>query len=72
MHRNFMAFGAGIRMCIGMNLALQEIKLVVSNIYLSFETSVPPDFDDARMAMADKYTSHPVGHSLPLIFSPSA
>ncbi|CAN6657136.1 hypothetical protein TRVA0_029S01376 [Trichomonascus vanleenenianus] len=68
MNKSFMAFGAGVRMCVGLNLALQEIKLITASIYRLYSTSIAPGFNDEDMVFADKYTTHPVGHKCPLIF----
>lgn len=69
MNRNFMAFGAGVRMCIGMNLALQEVKLIVASIYRTYKTEVSPGFDgEDKMYIVDKYTTHPKGHECLLNF----
>lgn len=71
MNRNFMAFGAGVRMCIGMNLALQEIKLIVASIYRTYRTETAPGFDgEDKMYIVDKYTTHPKGHECLLNFYP--
>lgn len=68
MKKYLMSFGVGVRMCIGMHLALQEIKLVIANIYLNYRTTLPPDFDHDKMYMSDKYTTHPQGHECILQF----
>lgn len=70
MNKNFVAFGAGVRMCIGMNLAVQEIKLIVAQIYRIYNTSLAPDFDgEKEMFIVDKYTTHPAGHKCVLQFN---
>ena len=68
MNRWFWAFGSGGRMCVGSNLALQEIKLVVASIYTNFTTSIVETGD---MEAIDAYTVKPKGEKLVLRFEPS-
>ncbi|SCU77491.1 LAMI_0A01332g1_1 [Lachancea mirantina] len=44
MHSNMFVFGEGNRMCLGMHLALAEIRMVTAAIYSRFETTVSPDW----------------------------
>jgi cytochrome P450 len=46
-----MPFGAGPRGCIGMQIALLEIPIVVAAILQSFELETPPRFDSLRAAI---------------------
>lgn len=39
-NRFMIPFGKGIRLCLGMNLALTEIKMVLSNIYHHFDVHI--------------------------------
>ncbi|KAJ7237942.1 cytochrome P450 [Mycena rebaudengoi] len=41
----FMPFGAGFGSCIGKNLAVQNVKLLVAYIIHNFAITFPPDFD---------------------------
>lgn len=45
-HRYMMAFGKGIRMCLGMNLALIEMKLAVANIYWKYNSTISREWCD--------------------------
>ncbi|KAE8146157.1 cytochrome P450 [Aspergillus avenaceus] len=63
--RWFWAFGSGGRMCVGSNLALQEIKLVVAAVYTNFKTSI---IDDENIEAIDAYTVKPRGEKLVLKF----
>lgn len=70
MNRSFMAFGAGVRMCLGLHLATEEIKLMVTSLYWRYKTTVAPGYDDeAAMYVTDKYTVHPRGHYTLLEFT---
>ncbi|KAL4869120.1 hypothetical protein BDV12DRAFT_196551 [Aspergillus spectabilis] len=63
--RWFWAFGSGGRMCVGSNLALQEMKLVIAAIYTNFKTSIINDDD---IEAIDAYTVKPKGEKLILRF----
>ncbi|ODM23977.1 hypothetical protein SI65_01567 [Aspergillus cristatus] len=65
--RWFWAFGSGGRMCIGSNLALQEMKLAVAAIYTNFSTVL---IDDENIEATDAYTVKPKGDKLILRFMP--
>lgn len=43
-NRYMMAFGKGIRMCLGMNLALIEMKLAIANLYLRYHSKVSEEW----------------------------
>lgn len=63
--RWFWAFGSGGRMCVGSNLAVQEMKLVAAAIYANFRTSI---VDDDGIEAIDAYTVKPRGEKLVLRF----
>ncbi|KAL4886761.1 cytochrome P450 [Aspergillus karnatakaensis] len=63
--RWFWAFGSGGRMCVGSNLAVQEMKLAVAAIYTNFRTTV---VDDEGIEAIDAYTVKPRGEKLILKF----
>lgn len=44
MQRYMMPFGKGIRMCLGMNVALIEMKLALANLYWRYELSLCSDW----------------------------
>ncbi|KAK5073055.1 hypothetical protein LTR64_000536 [Lithohypha guttulata] len=56
MNRHFWAFGSGGRKCIGMNLALQEIKLIVAAVWGNWKTEI---VDDEGIEEVDAYTTRP-------------
>lgn len=61
--RWFWAFGSGGRMCVGSNLALQEIKLVIASVFTNYRTSI---VDDDGIEAIDAYTVKPRGEKLVL------
>ncbi|KAI5309195.1 hypothetical protein KEM55_003830, partial [Ascosphaera atra] len=61
MRRWFWAFGSGGRMCIGSNLALQEMKMLTAAIWTNFNTEI---VDDENIEEIDAYTVHPKGSKL--------
>ncbi|CAL5872786.1 uncharacterized protein PFLUO_LOCUS7055 [Penicillium psychrofluorescens] len=65
--RWFWAFGSGGRMCVGSNLALQEMKLVAAAIYTNFRTTI---VDDENVEANDAYTVKPSSDKLILKFHP--
>jgi unspecific monooxygenase len=65
MLRWFWAFGSGGRMCIGSNLAMQEMKLIVAAIYTNWRTVI---VDDEGIEEIDAYTTRPRSNRLILAF----
>jgi cytochrome P450 len=58
--RWFWAFGSGGRMCVGSNLAMLQMKMIVAAIWSNFETTI---VDDAGMTHVDAYLAEPRGAS---------
>lgn len=46
MQRYMMPFGKGIRMCLGMNIAVIEMKLALANLYWKFTSDICRDWCD--------------------------
>ena len=65
MMRWFWAFGSGGRMCIGSNLAMQEMKLIMTAIYSNWRTVV---VDDEGIEEIDAYVTRPRSNRLILRF----
>ena len=65
MLRWFWAFGSGGRMCIGSNLAMQEMKLIVTAIYTNWRMVI---VDDEGIEEIDAYTTRPRSNRLILTF----
>ncbi|ANZ73633.1 BA75_01641T0 [Komagataella pastoris] len=69
MKRQILTFGAGVRMCIGKNLAIQEMKLLLVGLLRDHHVGLDPSMDyESDVVMADKYTTHPANHRLFLTF----
>lgn len=60
---SFMPFGAGIRMCIGMHVAMGELKLATARLVKTYEIkkSCP---DQKFPTMKDSYTTLPEGNNV--------
>ena len=43
-HKFMMPFGKGIRMCLGMNVAVIEMKMVIANLYWHFASRIDSDW----------------------------
>lgn len=65
MLRWFWAFGSGGRMCIGSNLAMQEMKLIACGIYGNYATEI---VNDEGIKEIDAYTVRPTRNALDLRF----
>lgn len=65
MQRHFWAFGSGGRMCIGSNLAIQQMKLIISAIISNWMVEC---VDDEGIEQEDGYTAQPRGQKLVLRF----
>lgn len=61
MHRWFWAFGSGGRMCIGSNLAMQEMKLIACALLGNYEVAI---VDDEGIEEIDAYTVRPRSNRL--------
>lgn len=61
MKRWFWAFGNGGRMCIGSNLALQQIKLATAAIYTNYNSYIE---DDEGIEQIDEFISPPKSNRL--------
>lgn len=46
MNKHIMLFGKGVRMCLGMNFALAEIKCALANLYWRYESRICSDWCD--------------------------
>lgn len=68
LHRNFWAFSSGPRVCIGMHLALVEMKMLLAGIYRDYKT-LPGATPPSDMRMEDDITNiAPLGHRCEVVF----
>lgn len=65
-HRWFWAFSSGGRMCIGSNLAVQEMKLLVASIVSGWRAEM---VNDEGIEQEDAYTAQPTSKKLLLKFA---
>ncbi|KAK5047565.1 hypothetical protein LTR84_006662 [Exophiala bonariae] len=63
MRNHFWPFSSGGRMCLGHNLAMVEMKLIVAAVYMHYKTRVTPGVTEESMRMDDQLTSG-VPHAL--------
>ncbi|KAI0629803.1 cytochrome P450 [Trametes polyzona] len=64
----FFAFAAGGRGCIGKNLALVEMKMLLREVYSTYRTRIAPDMD-VSMEMDDQtISSRPKGQKCLIVF----
>ncbi|ODV85091.1 hypothetical protein CANARDRAFT_8219 [[Candida] arabinofermentans NRRL YB-2248] len=68
MHKHMFQFGAGSRMCMGMHLAICEIKLSVANVFSRYEVSLSDTYDYNECSMKDIYTTIPGSRNVPIVF----
>ncbi len=69
MRNHFWPFSSGGRMCLGHNLAMVEMKLIVAAVYMHYTTRVTPAVTEESMRMDDQLTSGvPYALSCPLEF----
>lgn len=71
MRRHMFAFSAGPRMCIGMNIALTEIKLILARVFSVYETCLPPELLDENGKVKierERKEGWPSKKSTPIVF----
>lgn len=69
MRTHFWPFSSGGRMCLGHNLAMVEMKLIVAAVYMHYTTRATAEATEENMRMDDQLTSGvPYALSCPLEF----
>jgi cytochrome P450 len=61
MKEAYMPFSRGSRMCIGIHLAIMELKMIVASIVYSWELSVGERTTDNTMSITDHFVMMPKG-----------
>lgn len=61
MNEAYMAFSKGSRMCIGINLAMMELKMILAAILHGWELSVRERTTEDTMSMTDHFVLMPKG-----------
>ncbi|KIW31319.1 uncharacterized protein PV07_02976 [Cladophialophora immunda] len=56
----FNGFGTGSRACIGRNLAMMELQLVVPSFFRRFDVTIAPTTADSDMIMTDGFSGGPM------------
>ena len=49
MKNNFLPFSAGPRICLGMNLAYMEMRVMLAHLFRNYTVSVPDECDMTKM-----------------------
>ncbi|KAG2734364.1 hypothetical protein G9P44_002370 [Scheffersomyces stipitis] len=60
MQRYMMPFGKGIRMCLGMNLALIEMKMAIANLYWHYNSKICSDWCEITEYTEDSKKLNPI------------
>lgn len=63
-----MPFSRGSRMCIGINLATMELKMILASVLLGWELSVGERTTEDVMSITDHFVMMPKGGFCELIF----
>jgi cytochrome P450 len=65
----FMPFGKGKRSCMGMNLAIMEMKLATASIFKRYSVKVSEQMKEDDMDIIDRFAVNPKGGKCLLSFS---
>lgn len=64
----YMPFGAGTRICLGIHLAMMELRLATAMFFrLNRGVCMSPETTDDKMEMTQYFLIAPVGHSCNII-----
>ncbi|KAF6751527.1 cytochrome P450 [Ephemerocybe angulata] len=70
MHQHLIAFGTGVRVCGGQNLAQVMMKIVLATICRNFTLASPPETNEKSMEIRDSFVIFPAAMQCKLIFKP--
>lgn len=66
----YMPFSKGPRACLGINLALMELRILSANILAKFVVSLAPGTTDDSMEIRDHFVVQPKAGKCDLVFTP--
>jgi cytochrome P450 len=64
-----MPFSKGTRACLGMNLAMMELKIAVASLVHRYDVSVADSMKPGDMDMKDHLLAYPKGGKCDLVFN---
>jgi len=70
MQAHMLVWGTGERSCLGMNMAIMEVKLMVARVLTEFRVKVENDQTHKDMLMCDHMVTAPRGGKGMCIFEP--
>jgi len=65
-----MPFSKGTRACLGIHLAMMELKLTTAALVRDYTVTVAPGMRDEDMRMTDHFLVLPAGGKCDLVFTP--
>lgn len=68
MREMFFSWGKGTRICIGMNMAIMELKILLARVINQFEVRLASEKTHRDMEMEDHYILTPKGGKCGLVF----
>ena len=58
MNTNLIAFGTGLRVCAGQNLAMMVLRMAIPLVIRNFDILAPKETNARTMALCDAFVSH--------------
>lgn len=65
----FMPFSAGSRVCLGINLAWMELKVITATLVANYSVQLAASTTDESMTMIDHFLAAPKAGKCDLIFT---
>lgn len=66
----FMPFSKGTRACLGIHLAMMELKMMTAALVRDYVVTVASSMKDSDMDMKDHFLVLPAGGKCKLVFTP--